>query len=89
MKEPRFNSTQMCRICGYQPDGKLTDQPTSAVTRWWDPNDGFVIGHLCCGCWDDYGSVEPSSDDFAFSRTNEICDREDTDEDIQEVLGEA
>ena len=68
-----------CGICGHVPSG--TDEPNYAPLRWWDPDDGWKIGTLCHWCHDDVFSRRPKQGDYAFKRTNDVCDDANTDED--------
>lgn len=74
-----------CGICGRQPRSN-SDEPNRAPVRWWDPDDGWKVGTLCRWCFDDSENDKPKPDDFAFSRTNGVCDSEDTDEDPSEAI---
>ena len=69
-----------CRICGLQPDGKKSPMNIGPV-RFWEPDDGWIIGSLCHSCHDEFGHRKPKPGDFAFESTNDICDEEATDED--------
>lgn len=79
-KDPRWNDGHMCGICGYQPDGTLTDPMNSSVIRYWDPDDGWKIGHLCIGCYEERGRDIPHPSDYAYESTDAFPTVE-TDED--------
>jgi hypothetical protein len=68
-----------CRICGREP--KNDREPMNHVVRFWEPDDGWVIGALCPSCQEEYGNARPNPTDFAFSTTNTVCDDVATDED--------
>lgn len=72
-------SYNYCGICGHTP--KRNDEPNYAPIRWWDPDDGWKIGTLCHWCHDEVANDKPKATDFAYSRTNEVCDDCNTDED--------
>jgi hypothetical protein len=75
-----------CGICGHVPRG-AEDQPNKAPLRWWDPDDGYKIGTLCGYCFRDCGDVKPDKDDYAYLRSNGVCDSDpDTDEDASMVF---
>ena len=67
-----------CRICGYWPSTEK-DEPNYEPVRWWDADDGWKIGALCRQCWIDAKRLRPQPDDYAYFKTNGICDVEDTD----------
>lgn len=73
-------SYNYCGICGHTPQ-RNTDEPNYAPLRWWDPDDGWKIGTLCGHCYRDVINDVPKKGDFAFTRTNEVCDDCNTDED--------
>ena len=77
-------SYNYCGICGHVPHEG--DESNRAPMRWWDPDDGWKIGTLCRGCYEDYGDRQPCETDFAFKTSNGICDDENTDEDSSEAL---
>ena len=79
-------SYNYCGICGHIP--KQDDEPNRQPIRWWDPDDGWKIGTLCRHCWEDYGNVQPKETDFAYNKTNGVCDDENTDEDASEAFPE-
>ena len=71
-----------CNICGHRPDSN--DEPNRAPLRWWDCDDGWKIGTLCRWCAEEALQCEPKPTDFAYKRTNAVCDNdpgEGTDED--------
>ena len=72
-------SYNYCRICGDTPGPH--DEPNYAPLRFWDPDDGWVIGTLCRWCWEDVQDARPQPGDFAYHTTNQVCDEECTDED--------
>jgi hypothetical protein len=78
-------SYNYCRICGRTPQTNL-DEANYAPVRFWDPDDGFVIGTLCRWCIEASGDAQPHPDDYAHEDTNGVCDAEDTDEDATEAL---
>lgn len=73
-------SYNFCRVCGYSPQTD-SDEPNYGPFHWWDADDGWKIGTLCRGCWEDVKDDEPQPDDFAYDETNGICDDEFTDDD--------
>jgi hypothetical protein len=78
-------SYNYCGICGHTP-ATDTDEPNYAPIRWWDCDDGWKIGTLCHWCHDDVFMEKPKDGDFAFRRTNEVCDECNTDEDSINAL---
>lgn len=72
-----------CKICGHSPTSK---EPMNVTCRFWDADDGWVIGALCRWCYEDYGNAQPHPDDYAYRMTNGICDEEETDEDIIGII---
>lgn len=78
-------SYNYCGICGHTPRND-DDEPNRAPIRWWDPDDGWKIGTLCRGCFEQFGDVQPKESDFAYNRTNGVCDDSNTDEDESEAL---
>ena len=73
-------SYNYCRICGHQPQTKL-DEPNYGPFRFWDPDDGWLIGTLCRWCWEDVRDARPKPEDFAYDITNGVCDDEFTEDD--------
>jgi hypothetical protein len=77
--QPSYN---YCRICGHQPR-TANDEPNRAPLRFWDPDDGWIIGTLCRWCADEYLHVQPDPDDFAYDdHALDIATDVETDEDI-------
>jgi hypothetical protein len=77
--QPSYN---YCRICGHQPR-TANDEPNRAPLRFWDPDDGWMIGTLCRWCADEYLHVQPDPDDFAYDdHALDIATDVETDEDI-------
>lgn len=60
----------VCRICG-------DEKNLTRVIRFWSPDDGWVAGRLCCGCYKDHGKRKPNRDDYAYDRRQRIFDDED------------
>lgn len=85
-KEPK-STYAMCRICGYEPRGEYAEMNVGPV-RFWEPDDGWIIGALCRGCYDEYGHCQPKETDYAYQFTNTVCDDVQTDEDPLIALGE-
>jgi len=85
----RFSSARAsynyCGICGHTPKANV-DEPNRAPIRWWCPDDGWKIGTLCRGCFEMVADDQPKPTDFAYSKTNGVCDDENTDEDASEAL---
>lgn len=91
-----------CQICGdvpgrtdpsaipsWPPDNSQEpDRTNMTPLRWWDPDDGWRIGTLCLGCWEEVRDREPEEDDYAYARTNGVCDKADTEVDYQHILEE-
>jgi hypothetical protein len=75
-----------CRICGYQPKGTF-DRMNFGPVRFWEPDDGWVVGTLCPWCYKEFGDRQPKPDDYAYQHTNDICDVEDTDDDPLLAIG--
>ncbi len=73
---PTYN---YCRICGHSPTSK--DEPNRAPIKFWDCDDGWIIGTLCRYCFHDTKDVKPSPEDYAYSRYYEMPEIE-TDEDV-------
>lgn len=59
-------SYNYCRVCGHVP-GK-NDEPNRAPIKFWDPDDGWIIGTLCRWCHEEVGNVQPKPEDFAYAR---------------------
>lgn len=78
-------SYNYCGICGRTPKNHL-EEPNHAPLRWWDPDDGWKIGTLCRWCAEEALERKPKEGDFAYRRTNEVCDDCNTDEDPIEAL---
>lgn len=72
-----MKTTAYCRICGHEPD-----TPTNTTRKYWDPDEGWIIGALCPSCVDEFGGVRPSPDDFAYENPygDDVLQ---TDEDIE------
>lgn len=78
-------SFNYCGICGYTPKNRL-EEPNRAPVRWWDPDDGWKIGTLCRWCYDETRLEKPKPGDYAYTRSNGVCDDVNTDEDIIDAL---
>jgi hypothetical protein len=78
---PSYN---YCGICGHTPDSN--DEPNRAPLRWWDPDDGYKVGTLCRSCAEEFLHCKPKPSDFAYRRSNQVCDAEDTDEDVMDAI---
>lgn len=74
-----------CGVCGRTPKTS-NEEPNYAPVRWWDPDDGWKIGSLCRGCFEDYAHVRPNPEDYAVRATNQVADQVDTDEDPIDAL---
>ena len=69
-----------CGVCGHQPYSR-SDEPNRSPLRWWDPDDGWKIGTLCHGCAEEVLDRTPQPGDYAYPKTNGVCDGEpETDE---------
>ena len=78
-------SYNYCGVCGHIPQSG--DEPNRAPLRWWDPDDGWKIGTLCPFCAGEALDAKPKEGDYAFRRTNGVCDGDpDTDEDPAAAL---
>ena len=78
-------SYNYCGVCGHIPQSG--DEPNRAPLRWWDPDDGWKIGTLCPFCAGEALDAKPKEGDYAFRRTNGVCDGDpDTDEDPTDAL---
>ncbi len=69
-----------CCICGSQPQ-KEFDLMNLGPLRFWEPDDGWIIGTLCNYCYREYGNIQPDSSDYAYTETNTVCDKIATDSD--------
>jgi hypothetical protein len=78
--EGKEKSYNYCRICGRQPQTEL-DEPNWSPLRYWDADDGWMIGTLCRWCWEDVKDDRPKPGDFAYDTTNGVCDDEFTEND--------
>ena len=79
-------SYNYCRICGYQPQTQL-DEPTYGPIRFWEPDDGWLIGTLCRHCAGEYATRQPKPDDFAYAEHfGDVATSIDTDEDPMEAI---
>ncbi len=58
------NSYNYCRVCGHIPGEG--DEPNRAPIKFWEPDDGWVIGTLCPACHEEYGDAQPNPSDFAY-----------------------
>ena len=76
-----------CRICGHSPKGEYPRMNFGPV-RFWEPDDGWIIGALCPDCYKDYGHAQPKEGDCAFVSTNTVCDEVATDEDPMIALAD-
>lgn len=66
-----------CVICG--------DDQRCTTTRFWSPDDGWVIGKLCRECLRRFGNVRPRADDYAYDKRGEyVTDAESA---IAELYG--
>ncbi len=74
-----------CRICGAEGDGISQPKNKSAV-RFWDADDGWIIGPLCCHCESEAADRLPQKTDFAFQSSNGVCDEIATDAEPMEAL---
>lgn len=74
-----------CRICGHRPT--KTDEPNHTV-RFWDADDGWIIGALCVWCIEDYGDAKPKPGDYAYEKAQQVGEVE-TDDDPTACIGEA
>jgi hypothetical protein len=74
-----------CRICGSQPRTNM-DEMNIGPVRFWEPDDGWIIGSLCRSCHEEYGHAKPKPTDYAYQGSNRVCDVEDTDEDASLAL---
>ena len=79
------NTYNYCGVCGETPH-TAQDEPNKAPLRWWDPDDGWKIGSLCWYCAKEVLDAVPKEGDYAFEKTNHVCDDENTDEDPTEAL---
>ncbi len=59
-------SYNYCRVCGHVP-GK-NDEPNRAPIKFWDSDDGWIIGTLCRWCHEEVGDTQPKPGDFAYDR---------------------
>lgn len=78
----------MCRICGDQPKTSA-DRMNIGPVLFWEPDDGWVFGALCPYCYEDYGHAKPKPEDYAYDKSNGVCDDEQSDEDITDALFDA
>lgn len=68
-----------CKICGETRGLKNT--------RFWSPDDGWVIGKLCPYCKATYGGRKPERDDYAFESVVEYCNEAESEmEEIETYL---
>lgn len=79
-------SYNYCGICGHVP--KQNEEPNRAPLRWWDPDDGWKIGTLCECCAEDALEDTPDPEDYAYEKTNNVCDDCNTDEDPINVFAD-
>ena len=80
----KTRSYNYCRICGRTPD--RTEEPNYAPIRFWDADDGWIIGTLCHWCFDEVRDDKPQEDDYAYPFAADFCDELSTDEDPIGVL---
>lgn len=71
-----------CGICGHTPRTS-NDEPNFGPVKWWDCDDGWKIGTLCPGCWEEAKDDKPRPDDYAVRNNSEFANISDgnTDED--------
>jgi len=61
-----------CRICG--DESKMLTK----VVRFWDPDDGWVVGRLCSYCCAEAIDRKPLESDYAWDKRGELfSDEED------------
>ena len=77
-------SYNYCGICGRTP--KQIEEPNYAPIRWWDCDDGWKIGTLCHWCHDEVFNDKPKQSDYAYNKSNGVCDDSNTDEDESMAL---
>lgn len=76
-----------CRICGHEPKTER-DEPNRGPLRFWEPDDGWVIGTLCRWCWMEVCNDQPKPEDYAYEDQDTIhIDNTDEDPTIA-LLGE-
>ena len=73
-----------CRICGRTPG--RNEEPNYAPIRFWDADDGWIIGTLCRWCFYEVKDDKPQEDDYAYHFADDFCDELSTDEDPIGVL---
>ena len=56
----RWYGKGYCNICGDHGPSLVPRQ-----VRYWDPDDGWVVGVLCTFCTEDADSRGPRPDDYA------------------------
>ena len=61
----RKESTMYCKICGDEKE--LTE-----VVRFWSPDDGWIAGRLCRGCYQACYGREPKPDDYAYDKRGDL-----------------
>ena len=54
-----------CKICGSDEDLR--------VVRFWSPDDGWLIGHICGYCRKQFGGAEPQPEDYAYDQHDDFC----------------
>jgi hypothetical protein len=70
-----------CRICGRQPRTSQ-EEPNRGPLRFWDPDDGWIVGSLCRWCAEEYLDAQPDPEDFAYSdHAGDLATHLETDED--------
>lgn len=79
MTQPLPRTRLYCRICGHTPRTDLHAMNIGPI-KFWDPDDGWIIGSLCPDCYEDYGHAQPQPEDFAYEIAQEYPEIE-TDDD--------
>ena len=69
-----------CKICGAQ-DERLK------ITRFWSPDDGWLVGRLCPYCLEHYGNRQPQKEDYAYREAPEFVNENESElDDIEHYL---
>ncbi len=64
-------SYNSCCICGYTPSSN-GDIPNYAPLKYWDCDDGWIIGTLCRECAMHNLLIKPKPSDYAYNKKENI-----------------
>lgn len=74
LSKERWFGGGYCKICGDRGEHLVP-----RAVRFWDPDDGWKMGPLCCFCLDEAAARGPRDDDYA------VVVRKDAEEKAQRI----